>query len=179
MGNHNLITAPNPSDNNNKMKSFFFESMILLLATASPVESFVPVTRVKPSTEIRLEISVAEMIDREYERLTDHTNWRKKQQQEMRERQNAKIPEGFDFNSATDFTTTSQSANAKIQRRKDKRLARNDPAKYCADRCVSTGNCSVWEEFFDMDAEEVQRFCGNVCLARTKSLVMYLTGSLK
>lgn len=84
-------------------------------------------------------------------------------------------------------------AAKKIQMRKDKRMARDDPARYCADRwcvhriiilgfgsgifcshlvclycssahpplpiSVSTGNCQVWEDMFEMAADEVQKFC--------------------
>lgn len=31
------------------------------------------------------------------------------------------------------------------RRRKDERMASDDPMRYCADRCVSTGNCDVFE----------------------------------
>lgn len=29
---------------------------------------------------------------------------------------------------------------------KDKKMAKDDPERYCADRCVSTGNCDVFED---------------------------------
>eukprot|EP00980_Cylindrotheca_fusiformis_P027646 scaffold21722_cov54-Cylindrotheca_fusiformis.AAC.1 len=34
----------------------------------------------------------------------------------------------------------------KRQRRRDEKLASSSPEKYCADRCVSTGNCDVYED---------------------------------
>jgi hypothetical protein len=68
------------------------------------------------------------------------------------------LPQGFDFNSATEFNPTANAAK-NIQMRKDKRMAREDPMKYCADRCVSTGHCEVWEDMFEMGPEEVQAFC--------------------
>jgi len=34
------------------------------------------------------------------------------------------------------------------ERVKDKRLASNDPERYCADRCLSTGNCDVYEDLY-------------------------------
>lgn len=49
------------------------------------------------------------------------------------------LPQGFDFNA--DFGEVDDS----MQMRKDRRLAERDPAAYCADRCVSTGNCDVFE----------------------------------
>ena len=32
-----------------------------------------------------------------------------------------------------------------FMRRKDEMMAANDPMRYCADRCVTTGNCDVFE----------------------------------
>mmetsp|Transcript_1750 Transcript_1750/g.3746 ORF Transcript_1750/g.3746 Transcript_1750/m.3746 type:complete len:100 (+) Transcript_1750:419-718(+) len=74
------------------------------------------------------------------------------------------MPQGFDFNSANDFGPNAGAAK-KIQMRKDKRMAREDPARYCADRCVATGNCDVWEDMFEMAADEVQQFCTECVLS--------------
>ena len=45
------------------------------------------------------------------------------------------------------------------QRRKDEKLANEDPSTYCADRCVSTGHCDVYEDFFEMKPQDVVKFC--------------------
>ena len=29
---------------------------------------------------------------------------------------------------------------------KDEKMARNNPEQYCADRCLATGNCDVYED---------------------------------
>ena len=34
------------------------------------------------------------------------------------------------------------------QRRKDQHLAEKDPQQYCADRCIATGNCDVFEDLY-------------------------------
>ena len=57
----------------------------------------------------------------------------------------------------TDMSEFRQSA-------KDKKLARSDPQKYCADRCVATGNCDVYEDIFELSAEEVLSFCNDCVL---------------
>jgi hypothetical protein len=44
-------------------------------------------------------------------------------------------------------------------------MAREDPARYCADRCVSTGNCQVWEDMFELSAKEVMAFCEGCVLS--------------
>lgn len=32
------------------------------------------------------------------------------------------------------------------QQRKDRRMAEKNPAQYCADRCIATGHCDVYED---------------------------------
>lgn len=34
------------------------------------------------------------------------------------------------------------------QRRKDELMAKQDPQKYCVDRCIATGNCDVFEDLY-------------------------------
>lgn len=41
----------------------------------------------------------------------------------------------------------------------------DDPMRYCADRCVSTGNCDVFEDMFNMDPREVVEFCSECVLS--------------
>lgn len=40
---------------------------------------------------------------------------------------------------------TSNAAELRM-RRKDEKMAAKDPQRYCADRCLSTGNCDVFED---------------------------------
>lgn len=105
------------------------------------------------------------MIDRELMRLKDHAEWRRQQESAMLKRQREAVPAAFDYNSPVDFTSASSGALNKIQARKDKRMAREDPARYCADRCVATGQCSVWEDMFEMSEKEVQQFCKDCVLS--------------
>jgi len=50
-------------------------------------------------------------------------------------------------------------------RRKDVKMALSDPQKYCADRCLTTGNCDVYEDFFEMTPEKVMEFCEECVLS--------------
>ncbi len=52
-----------------------------------------------------------------------------------------------------------------IQRHRDTRLALDNPERYCADRCVSTGHCDVYEDILEMDAKEVMKFCTDCVLS--------------
>lgn len=48
---------------------------------------------------------------------------------------------------------------------KDRRLAFKDPEKYCADRCVTTGNCDIFEDFYELSPEDVIKFCTECVLS--------------
>lgn len=96
------------------------------------------------STKLYLEDHIARMIDAELQRL-QHKNeidraWHQKNEKFI-ERD---IPTGFDF----EERTMMENVLGPRQRRKDKALARDDPQAYCADRCVSTGNCEVFEDMY-------------------------------
>jgi len=54
------------------------------------------------------------------------------------------------------------------QHAKDKKMARENPVKYCADRCIATGNCEVYEDIFELSASEVIAFCTDCVLDETK-----------
>lgn len=71
--------------------------------------------------------------------------WRRKEDEKRNswKKEEPILPEGFDL----------------IQMRKDKRMARDDPMRYCADRCVATGFCEVFEDMFEMGPKEVREFC--------------------
>ncbi len=103
-------------------------------------------------------------IDNELERLRNIDQWRIGQAEKLNKLREPTMPPGFDFNTPADLKVNADAAT-KVQMRKDRRLARDDPSRYCADRCVSTGNCQVWEEMFDMAADEVQRFCKECVLS--------------
>ena len=105
-------------------------------------------------------------IDNEVDRLGNIGLWRQKEAEKQKKwiEKEPSFPEGFDFNSATEFQPNSD-ASQKIQMRKDRRMAREDPARYCADRCVSTGNCQVWEDMFELSAKEVMAFCEGCVLS--------------
>ena len=52
-----------------------------------------------------------------------------------------------------------------MQLRRDKKLAAKDPQQYCADRCVATGNCEVYEDIYHMSPSRVMEFCTGCVLA--------------
>jgi hypothetical protein len=54
------------------------------------------------------------------------------------------LPQEFDF----DDSMVMQQVMGPRQKKKDKKLARENPQAYCADRCVATGNCEVFEDMY-------------------------------
>lgn len=126
-------------------------------------------------------------IDGELHRLNhkqeSDQEWQMKQRQWSRIE--PKLPSEFDFADGIDqlftaaaggdgygegetvqgFTSGVDRSISSPQRRKDKRMAENDPMRYCADRCVSTGNCDVFEDMFEMSEYNfsVLRFSVVVC----------------
>lgn len=136
-----------------------FTVLIALSNHASQVAAFThPAVNCRMNTQLYLENNIADMIDKEVERLKDIGKPKALNAKEPT------LPDGFDFNSVNEFQPNVDAAN-KIQMRKDKRMARDDPMRYCADRCVSTGNCEVWEDMFELSAIEVQKFCTECVLS--------------
>ena len=96
----------------------------------------------RPATKLFLEDHIADMIDKELVRLANKQEadreWKRKNDAVLEQ----KLPQGFDFEEAT----VMEHVMAPRQQRKDKRLAKDDPRAYCADRCIATGNCEVFED---------------------------------
>ena len=120
----------------------------------------------RQTTTLYLEDHIAKMIDNEMRRLYQKHETQSQWEAQQRELQNEihGLPENYDFES--EFTTDStqyqnpasvqgftSGVNRSIsgpQRRKDEKMVEDDPMRYCADRCVSTGNCDVFEDMFEM-----------------------------
>ena len=45
------------------------------------------------------------------------------------------------------------------EHKRDERMAFLKPDKYCADRCIATGNCDILEDFYELGPEDVLKFC--------------------
>eukprot|EP00970_Alexandrium_tamarense_P013998 scaffold3799_cov109-Alexandrium_tamarense.AAC.1 len=171
--------------------SAFYRRRRLLSSTAEgrsvSTRSQCPSTQRGSTTVLYLEDHIANMIDGELHRLNhkqeSDQEWQMKQRQWSRIE--PKLPSEFDFADGIDqlftaaaggdgygeretvqgFTSGVDRSISSPQRRKDKRMAENDPMRYCADRCVSTGNCDVFEDMFEMSEYNfsVLRFSVVVC----------------
>lgn len=132
-----------------------FPKLVVAIAAFHSLSSafVVNLPHCRPATQLFLEDHIADLIDKELERLAHKAEadraWRLKNEAVIEH----DLPQGFDFDEST------VDVLAPLQKKRDKRLAKNDPRTYCADRCIATGNCEVFEDIFDFTAEEVVKFC--------------------
>ena len=110
---------------------------------------------------LHLENWVAEMIDDELHRQTH----KKEFEREWMEKNRGAILHHME----SDFVNTPEPEVKEFQMyKKDKNLAWKDPERYCADRCISTGNCDIFEDFFELSPREVLSFCEECVLGDTE-----------
>lgn len=86
-------------------------------------------------------------IDNEFRRENSQETERKwTEQQEKWARMEPHIPKGYIIEDETVEGFIADGENSiNFMRRKDEMMAADDPMRYCADRCVTTGNCDVFE----------------------------------
>ena len=120
--------------------------LLLAAAAISASHAFVVMTpAVRPqSTRIFLEDDIADMIDRELYRqqhLKDFENeWMEKNKAAVLQKLNSD-----DYMMSMDEEELRENFR---QMQRDKRLAKKDPEAYCAERCITTGNCEVYEDMY-------------------------------
>jgi len=121
----------------------------------------VPTKRHSSNTKIFLEDWVANMIDGELYRLDHHEEY---EAAWMEKNKGAVVSRLSDERSTTDGLYPSQMVGDGdreefAQHRRDERMAFLKPEKYCADRCIATGNCDILEDFYEMGPQDVINFC--------------------
>jgi hypothetical protein len=107
-------------------------------------DAFVVPRTSRLATKLFLEDHIADLIDKELERLRHKKELDKAFVQKNEAFIRKDLPAAFDF----DDTMAMQDIMGPRQKKKDKKLAREDPQAYCADRCVATGNCEVYEDMY-------------------------------
>mmetsp|Transcript_38070 Transcript_38070/g.46481 ORF Transcript_38070/g.46481 Transcript_38070/m.46481 type:complete len:172 (-) Transcript_38070:88-603(-) len=139
-------------------------SLILMVFGNSNVYAFTgfKIQTTRPCTFLNLEDDIADMIDNELIRLYTKDQVDEIKRQRTQKALTPELPRDFDFQFDEEIMANDKDS---LQMVKDRRLAEKDPARYCADRCVSTGYCDVFEEFFDFSAQEVLAFCTECVLS--------------
>lgn len=105
----------------------------------------------RPSTALFLEDDIADMIDKELQRqkhLKEFENeWMEKNKGAVLQKLND------DYMITMEEDELRQNFRQKL---KDKKLAEKDPYAYCADRCIATGNCDVYEDLYVLKRSRLQ-----------------------
>lgn len=165
-----LVVVIDSIQHDRVMMTPLWSSILLLLValqllTTGSWAFVVPQPSSRVATRIFLEDWVANMIDQELYRQ----NHKKEFENEWMEKNRQTILQQL---RRTETMTTIQPDDDERQRfqeyRRDQRMAAADPARYCADRCITTGNCDVFEDEFDFTPEEVMAFCEECVLVDTE-----------
>ena len=118
------------------------------------------------STRLFLEDHIADLIDRELYRQAHKKDF---EREWMEKNRGAVLHSLGGGTTAVDHENMALSYDEQAedfrQHRKDLKLVSDDPERYCADRCVSTGNCDVFEDFYHLSPEEVLNCCEECVLS--------------
>lgn len=114
----------------------------------------------RSSTKIFLEDWVADMIDGELYRQEHHKEY---EEAWMKKNKGAVLSRLSDASDTLGLYPSQMVSDgdreAFAEHNRDKRMAFLKPEKYCADRCVATGNCDILEDFYELGPEDVLKFC--------------------
>jgi hypothetical protein len=115
---------------------------VLAAAVLSPSSSSVEAFVVRPSqssdTRLFLEDRIAKLIDDELYREQHHAEYEAEWMNKNREAI-------FHSMHATYMPRSEEPENYRIHA-KDRAMAIKHPDRYCMDRCISTGNCDIYED---------------------------------
>ena len=117
-------------------------ALLAMSAIASLASAFVvrPSPPVVSTTTLFLQDWVADLIDQELYRQGHkkeyESAWMEKNRAAVLSRMESDFGPISDIPDETEFRMYN----------KDKRMAEEDPERYCADRCIATGNCDIYED---------------------------------
>jgi hypothetical protein len=117
-----------------------FSAVVVALATViTPSTSFMIRAPAPVSTRLYLDDWVADLIDKELYRQGHKKDFEAEWMEKNRAAVFSKIE--------TDFGPIGDPDETDFRmHNKDKKMAENDPERYCADRCIATGNCDIFED---------------------------------
>lgn len=141
-------------------------SWILALGLAATSNAFV-VTPAATRTDTRLflEDRIADLIDRELYRQSHKKDFEREWMEKNRGAVLHTLGGGYGSDDHETMMNFDENAEKFRQHKKDLKLAAVDPERYCADRCVSTGNCDIFEDFYHLSPEQVLGFCEECVLS--------------
>ena len=133
-------------------------SILVLVSSSIVCNGFtVPMVKsgIRPTTALNLEKWVADMIDSELYRQNHKQEYENRWMEKNRGAVLHSLSAGGGTSTDTIIDESPLSTNTDtyeqenfVQLQRDRRLAERDPHQYCADRCISTGNCDVYEDLY-------------------------------
>ena len=118
-------------------------SGLAIFLLCSSTAAFVgPAINKRPSSRLFLEDDIAEMIDRELYRQGHKAEFEK----EWMEKNRGAVLHSLGGGDEKTGMLLEEPEEDVRQARKDRLLANKNPQQYCADRCIATGNCEVYED---------------------------------
>jgi len=141
---------------------------MLITSNFATGSAFVPFVRnsARPSTNLYIEDDIADMIDNELVRLQNIKQFKIEEfQRQKKQLLVTKSTPDEVLTGVSDYMSNDGDVPNQRQMFRDKRLAKEDPQRYCIDRCLSTGSCEVYEDFFDLSAADVVQFCNECVLS--------------
>jgi hypothetical protein len=107
-------------------------------------------TATATTTQIYLEDRIARMIDQEYYREQHPSEY---ESQWMKQNRDSILHGMHDvvYDSSVDSYTVTHVDSPEQEfreRARDRMMASQNPERYCADRCLSTGNCDIFEDLY-------------------------------
>ncbi|KAL7559562.1 hypothetical protein ACA910_009962 [Epithemia clementina (nom. ined.)] len=126
-------------------------------------------TTTTTTTTLFLEQDIADMIDRELFRQRhkkEFDAWWMKQHKEtlLRTSTSSSTTKAKD-DLSNSLLLDDDARQSMRQYKKDQLLASQHPEQYCADRCLATGHCDVYEDIFDLTPQQVLDFCQDCVLS--------------
>jgi hypothetical protein len=115
-----------------------------------------------PETRIFLEDWVADMIDSEVYRLEHKEEYEKQWMEKNRGAVLSRISDGSLSSSIGQYPSQMMNEEEREsfkEHKRDERMAFTKPERYCADRCVATGNCDIYQDFYELSPQDVVTFC--------------------
>jgi hypothetical protein len=154
-----------------KFTVYSFVSALSLTALADGFTILTPKSTRPSLTTVYLEDRIARMIDREYYREQHLSEFESEWMKQNREAVLHGLRDTADPYMATHIDSPDQEFR---ERARDRMLAIKEPERYCADRCMSTGNCDIYEDLY-VESMGIGRGPCPWRLARSTSMVALLT----
>ena len=146
---------------------FRLSSLLVTLVWAPiTINGFLNPTPRRVATQLFLEDHIADLIDRELYRQAHKKDfereWMEKNRGAVLHSLGGGVGRDDHENMSMNFDEAAENFR---QHKKDQIMAANHPERYCADRCVATGNCDIFEDFYHLSPEEVLNFCEECVLS--------------